>query len=100
MAFARSAMRGIWAEALDMTEYVDLRRVVERAGMVWDDARAALAPEATAEAVKAAQVSATELAVYSLWGVPSLRCGEFVAWGQDRLALLADRLRRHALATR
>jgi 2-hydroxychromene-2-carboxylate isomerase len=100
MAFARSAMRGIWAEALDMTEYVDLRRVVERAGMVWDDARTALAPEATAEAVKAAQVSATELAVYSLWGVPSLRCGEFVAWGQDRLALLADRLRRHALATR
>jgi 2-hydroxychromene-2-carboxylate isomerase len=100
MAFVRSAMRGIWAEALDMAEYVDLRHVVERAGMAWDDARAALAPEATAEAVKAAQASAAELAVYSLWGVPSLRCGEFVAWGQDRLALLADRLRRHALATR
>jgi 2-hydroxychromene-2-carboxylate isomerase len=100
MAFARSAMRGIWAEALDMTEYVDLRRVVERAGMAWDDARDALTPEATAEALKAAQASATELAVYSLWGVPSLRCGELVAWGQDRLDLLADRLRRHALAMR
>lgn len=100
MAFVRSAMRGIWAEALDMTEYVDLRQVVERAGMTWDDARAALTSEATAEAVKAAQASATELAVYSLWGVPSVRCGEFVAWGQDRLDLLADRLRRHALAAR
>jgi len=100
MAFARSAMRGIWAEALDMTEYVDLRTVVERAGIAWDDARAALAPDAVGEAVKAAQASATELAVYNLWGVPSVRCGEFVAWGQDRLALLADRLRRHALATR
>ncbi|HEX8112551.1 MAG TPA: DsbA family protein [Kofleriaceae bacterium] len=100
MAFARSAMRGIWAEALDMTEYVDLRRVVERAGMAWDDARTALTPEAAGEAVKAAQANATELAVYSLWGVPSMRCGEFVAWGQDRLDLLADRLRRHALATR
>lgn len=100
MAFARSAMRGIWAEALDMTEYVDLRTVVERAGIAWDDARAALAPEAVGEAMKAAQASATELAVYSLWGVPSVRCGEFVAWGQDRLGLLADRLRRHALATR
>jgi hypothetical protein len=32
--------------------------------------------------------------------VPSLRCRDFVAWGQDRLPLLADRLRRHALATR
>jgi len=98
MAFARSAMRGIWTEALDMAEYVDLRQVVERAGMAWDDARAALAPEPTAQAVKAAQASATELAVYNLWGVPSIRCGEFVAWGQDRLDLLADRLRRHALA--
>jgi hypothetical protein len=30
--------------------------------------------------------------------VPSFRAGNFVAWGQDRLPLLADRLRRHALA--
>jgi 2-hydroxychromene-2-carboxylate isomerase len=97
MAFARSALRGIWAEALDMSEYVDLRRVVERAGLAWDDARAALDD---AEAVKAAQANAADLAVVHLWGVPSLRCGDFVAWGQDRLPLLADRLRRHALATR
>ena len=97
MAFARSAMRGICAEALDMAEYVDLRRVVERAGLAWDDARAALGDP---EAAKAAQANAAELAVYHLWGVPSLRCGDFVAWGQDRLPLLADRLRRHALATR
>ena len=33
-----------------------------------------------------------------LWGVPSFRVGDFVAWGQDRLPLLADRLRRHAIA--
>jgi len=97
IAFARSALHGIWAEALDMAEYVDLRRVVERAGLAWDDARAALDDP---EAAKAAQANATELAVYHLWGVPSLRCGDFVAWGQDRLPLLADRLRRHALATR
>jgi 2-hydroxychromene-2-carboxylate isomerase len=100
MAFARSAMRGIWAEARDMAEYVDLRHVVERAGMSWDDARAALEPEPSAAAQKAATTNATELAVFHLWGVPSLRCGEFVAWGQDRLGLLADRLRRHALASR
>lgn len=96
VAFARSAMRGIWAEARDVSEYVDLRHVVERAGLPWDEARAALGD---AEAVKAAQAHATELAVYNLWGVPSMRCGDFIAWGQDRLPLLADRLRRHALAT-
>jgi 2-hydroxychromene-2-carboxylate isomerase len=95
MAFARSAMRGSWAEARDMSEYVDLRDIVERAGLPWDEARAALGDP---EAAKTAQAYASELAVYSLWGVPSMRCGDFVAWGQDRLPLLADRLRRHALA--
>ena len=65
--------------------------------MAWDDARAALDDPAGA---RAAQANAAELAVYHLWGVPSLRCGDFVAWGQDRLPLLADRLRRHALAMR
>jgi 2-hydroxychromene-2-carboxylate isomerase len=95
MAFARSAMRGIWSEALDVAEYVDLRQIVERAGLPWDEARASIGDAAAA---KAAAVNAGELAVYSLWGVPSIRCGDFVAWGQDRLPLLADRLRRHALA--
>jgi 2-hydroxychromene-2-carboxylate isomerase len=94
MAFARSALRGIWAEALDVAEYVDLRHIVERAGLPWAEAHAAIgAPEA----IKAAQSYAAELAVYDLWAAPSIRCGEFITTGQDRLGLLADRLRRHAL---
>lgn len=97
MAFARSAMRAIWSEARDVAEYVDLRYVVERAGLPWDEARAQLdAPEA---ALKAATANAADMAVINLWGVPSFRCGDFIAWGQDRIPLLADRLRRHALAT-
>ena len=95
LALARAAMRGTWAEARDLSEYVDLRAVVERAGLPWPDARAALEDPGGA---KAAQVNVTDLAVIGLWGVPSLRVGDFVAWGQDRLPLLADRLRRHALA--
>ena len=95
LAFARSAMRGIWAEARDVAEYVDLRAIVERAGLPWDEAKAALNDPAAA---KAAQGNAADLAVIGLWGVPSFRCGDFVAWGQDRLPMLADRLRRHALA--
>ncbi|HEU4612405.1 MAG TPA: DsbA family protein [Kofleriaceae bacterium] len=95
LAFAKSAMRGIWAEARDMTEYVDLRYVVERAELPWEEAKAALDD---AKARKWAQANAADLAVIGLWGVPSLRCGDFVAWGQDRLPLLADRLRRHRLA--
>jgi 2-hydroxychromene-2-carboxylate isomerase len=95
MAFVHSATRGIWTEALDVSDYVDLRHIVERAGLPWEEARDALGDP---EALKAAQANATELAVVSLWGVPSIRCGDFLSWGQDRLPLLADRLRRHALA--
>ena len=69
--------------------------VVERAGLPWDEARAALD---STEAIKVHQANAADLAVVGLWGVPSIRCGDFIAWGKDRIPLLADRLRRHALA--
>ena len=82
------------AKSRDLAEYVDLKVVVERAGLPWEEVRAALEDP---EAVKVHTVNAADLAVIGLWGVPSLRCGDFVAWGQDRLPLLADRLRRHAL---
>lgn len=95
LAFVRSAMRGIWAEARDVSAYVDLREIVERAQLPWAEARAALDDP---EGAKAAAASAADLAVVGLWGVPSFRIGDFIAWGQDRLPLLADRLRRHALA--
>jgi 2-hydroxychromene-2-carboxylate isomerase len=95
LAFAKSAMRGSWSEARDVSEYVDLKVIVERAGLPWEEARAALEDP---EAVKAHTANAADLAVIGLWGVPSIRCGDFIAWGQDRLPLLADRLRRHALA--
>lgn len=95
LAFARSAMRGIWSEARDVSAYVDLRAIVERANLPWEEAKAALGDP---EAAKAATANAADLAVIGLWGVPSFRAGDFVAWGQDRLPLLEDRLRRHALA--
>lgn len=94
LAWARSAMRGIWAEARDPAEYVDLRFLVERAQLPWEEAKAALADP---DVVKWATANATDLSVIGLWGVPSYRAGDFVAWGNDRLPLLADRLRRHFL---
>jgi 2-hydroxychromene-2-carboxylate isomerase len=95
LAFARSATRGIWTEAMDLADYVDLRRVVERAELPWDGARAALADP---DVGSWTTTNAADLAVISLWGVPSFRVGDLVTWGQDRLDLIADRLRRHAAA--
>ena len=67
LAFARSALRGIWAEARDPADYVDLRYIVERANLSWDAARAALEDPAGA---KAAHDNAADLNGIGLWGVP------------------------------
>ncbi|HEY4055162.1 MAG TPA: DsbA family protein [Kofleriaceae bacterium] len=95
LAFAKSATKGAWSEARDLASYVDLRFVVERAGLPWDEAKNAITNPASA---KVAIDNAAELDAAGLWGVPSYRVGDFVAWGQDRLPLLVDRLRRHQLA--
>jgi 2-hydroxychromene-2-carboxylate isomerase len=93
--FLQSAGRGIWSEALDVASYVDLRTIVERAGLDWSDARAALADDRWRAW---ATGNADDLAALGLWGVPSFRAGNYVTWGQDRVEFLADRLRRHVLA--
>jgi 2-hydroxychromene-2-carboxylate isomerase len=97
LPFAKSAMRAIWSEARDMAEYVDLRFAVERAGLPWDEAKQAITKT---DWQKWAQNNVADLTVIGLWGVPSVRCGDFIAWGQDRLPLLADRLRRHSQQSR
>ncbi len=80
-----------------MADYVDLRAIVERAQLPWDEAQASIS---LPDGAKVAHDNAADLNGIGLWGVPSFRVGDYVAWGQDRLPLLADRLRRHALATR
>ena len=91
-AYLLSFMRGVWAEGLDAGSDRGLRRMVERAGLSWADAREAMKDEAwrqTAEANRAAMLD------LGLWGVPSFRVRDTAVWGQDRLwavqqALLAS----------
>ena len=97
LAFARSALRGAWSQARDLSEYVDLRAVVEQADLSFADAARWVAESQQAGAAMAA-ANAADLEAMGLWGVPSFRVGDLWLWGQDRLELLTDRLRRHALA--
>ncbi len=96
MEFLASAARGAWAEAKDLANYVDLREVVERAGLDWGEARAALADESWRVW---ATDNANDLDAAGMWGVPAWKAGDHATWGQDRLELLADRIRRHLAAT-
>jgi 2-hydroxychromene-2-carboxylate isomerase len=93
-----SYLRAVWAEGLDVSGDAGLRQVVERAGLSWEEAQPALASEAWRD-----ELEENRLAMYDemgIWGVPSYRvsgpeAGDgFSTWGQDRLWLVADELRR------
>jgi len=87
--FVRSVGRGAWAEGCDIGDRTTLRGLCERAGLDGTAADAAMRDESWREAAEANRAALTEL---GLWGVPSFRCGDFSAWGQDRLWMLEDKL--------
>ena len=76
------AMHGVWAEGVDAGSDRGLRRIVERAGLDWGEARQAVADPAWRQT---AEDNRAELLSLGLWGVPSLRVGDTAVWGQDRL---------------
>ena len=74
-----------------------LRRVVEAAGLPWEEARAILGNDGWQDEIEANRQAMYEL---GLWGVPSFRLlgsgGETLvrAWGQDRLWLVSREIQR------
>jgi len=90
-AYVSSFMRAVWSEGIDAGADRGLRRIAERAGLPWNEAREAMSDEgwrATAEAHRA------EMFDLGLWGVPSFRCRQLAVWGQDRLWAVQDELLR------
>ena len=88
-AYLLSFMHGVWAEGLDAGSDRDLRRITERAGLGWADARAALQDDGWRQSAEANRV---ELLSLGLWGVPSFRVRDTVVWGQDRLWAVQEAL--------
>ena len=89
-AYVQSWLSGVWAEGIDAGSRRGLRRIVERAGLDWTDARDALGSDnwrAVAEANRA------EMMERGIWGVPSFRVGDTITWGQDRLWVVEDALK-------
>jgi 2-hydroxychromene-2-carboxylate isomerase len=81
-AFCGAFLRGVWSEGIDAGSDRGLRRITERAGLDWAQARAALNDDRwRAEA----EQNREALLGRGLWGVPSFGVGDTVVWGQDRL---------------
>jgi 2-hydroxychromene-2-carboxylate isomerase len=81
-AYVRSFMHGVWAEGIDAGSDRGLRRIAERAGLSWADARSAMQDDTWRQTAEANRV---EMLGLGLWGVPSFRVRDTAVWGQDRL---------------
>lgn len=91
--FCHAFLTGVWSQGIDAGSDAGLRQIVEAAKLDWPSARQQLETEtwrAEAEANRA------EMTALGVWGVPSFRVGDVITWGQDRLWLIEDELRKQA----
>lgn len=84
--FVLNLGHAIWAEGVDVATDKGMRKVTGRTGLFWPDARAAMADDSWRAAAEANRAS---MMASGSWGVPTMRLGNAVFWGQDRAWLLA-----------
>ncbi len=84
--FLRNAAAGIWAEGIDLATDTGMRKITGRTGLFWPEAEASMQSADWRDEVERNRLSMMES---GSWGVPTLRIGDFVVWGQDRIWLLA-----------
>ncbi len=96
-AYLQAFTDGVFSEGVDAGSEAGLRRIVERAGLSWQEAQSHRDDQGWREELEA---NREQLFSLGLWGVPSFRLldrdgdGEFCTWGQDRLWLVEQEIRR------
>lgn len=91
--FVHAFLAGVWSQGIDAGTDAGLKQIVEAAGLDWSGARQQLETEtwrAEAEANRA------EMMQLGVWGVPSFRVGDVITWGQDRLWVVEEELKRQS----
>jgi 2-hydroxychromene-2-carboxylate isomerase len=83
--FLVQAGRAIWSEAVDVATDKGLRHVATKTGLFWPDVLASLEND---DWRKIADDNRQSMMESGSWGVPTIRMGDFVTWGQDRDWLL------------
>lgn len=95
--FCLAFMRGVWSQGIDAGSDAGLRRIVEAAGLHWREARPRIGNQAWRTE---AEANRQELLGLGLWGVPCFRFGDISAWGQDRLWVIEDAIRKQMTVTK
>ena len=84
--FLASAGTAIWSEAVDVSTDRGMRKVTGRTGLFWPDVLAAMESDEWRPEIEQNRES---MMASGSWGVPTIRIGDDVFWGQDRDWLLA-----------
>lgn len=88
---AQAFLQGAFSMGIDAGSDAGLKRIVTMAGLDWKSAKPLVGNQdwrAEAEANRA------EMVGLGLWGVPSFRVGDTAVWGQDRLWVIDQALRK------
>jgi 2-hydroxychromene-2-carboxylate isomerase len=89
--YCHAFLAGVWSQGVDAGSDAGMRQIVEAAGLDWADAR----PHLETDAWRAeAEANRAEMVSLGVWGVPSFRVGKVITWGQDRLWLVEDELKK------
>lgn len=70
-----------------------MRKIVERAGLDWNEAKDIVGNE---DWRTEAEANRAEMMECGIWGVPSFRVGDTITWGQDRLWVIEHALQKLA----
>ena len=87
--FCLSFMKGVWSEGIDAGQDAGLRRIVQRAGLSWSEARPLIGND---DWRAEAEANRREMMQLGLWGVPCFRVDDVSVWGQDRMWVIEDAL--------
>jgi 2-hydroxychromene-2-carboxylate isomerase len=87
--FALNAGISIWGERIDVATDKGMRKVTGRTGLFWPDVEKAMSSDDWRTPI---EVNRESMMDSGSWGVPTVRMGDYIAWGQDRDWMLVRHL--------
>lgn len=89
--YVQGWLKAVWAEGVDAGAKSGIQKIVERAGLNWNEAKDILGNENWRDE---AEANRKEMMERGIWGVPSFRVGDTTSWGQDRLWVIEHALQK------
>lgn len=89
--FAQSWFASVFSKGVNAGSTGGMKKIVEGAGLNWSEASKILGNE---DWRAEAEVNRVEMMERGIWGVPSFGIGDMITWGQDRLWVIEDTLKK------